>query len=216
LTRRDVLRSAWAAGPALGGVRARASMPTPRILTEPHLLSEESGVHFQQMLSGCQAVPHDLLIVPGIREMSAERAERLRSRTVGGAWVILESGLCFAGEGKRREQTGLWEKAFGLRFARSGRVSELFVEYAWPVRQIVRGFDVGTLLESAEGVIAWSGGKPVCCRRRLGRGGVIFLGSMLGPGLGACEREAELVGRELIEVIRDPVRSLTLPAPIRR
>ncbi len=179
--------------PALDGVPAK-----PTILTEPHLLSEESGVHFQNMLSGCQVTPHELLIVPGAREMSAERAARLRSRAVGGAWVILESGLCFAGDAKHREQTGLWENVFGLRFARPGRVSELFVEYAWPVRQIVRGFGVGTLLESTEGVIAWSGAKPVCCRRNLGKGGVIFLGSMLGPGLGAGEREAKNIARQLI------------------
>ncbi len=210
MTRRSVLRSAWAAVPAWSDAKK------PEILTERHLLSEESGGHFHEMLRRCEVVPRDLIVMPGAREMSEERAARLRARAVGGAWVILESGLCFASEAKRRQQTGLWERVFGLKFAGDARVSDLFVEYGWPVRQLVRGFDGGTLLESGVGAIAWSGGKPVCCRRKLGRGGLLFLGSMLGPGLGAGEREAGQVVRRLMEAITgSQLRSLTLPAPIR-
>jgi len=194
MTRREVLRSALLAGLVVPEVRR------PAILAEPHLLSEESGKHFQQMWDGCKVVG-DWIVLPGTREMSAARAVKLRSRAERGAWVILESGLCFATELRRQQQTRLWENAFGLSFADSPKVSDLFIEYGWPLRQIVRGFGVCTLLESAAGAIAQSGGKPVCCRRVIGRGGIIFLGSMLGPGLGAGEREAERIGMRLIEAI---------------
>jgi hypothetical protein len=200
-TRRALLRNALAS-PFLtcGSFRERAQQPS--ILAEPHLLSEESAGHFQALLNDCKLKPRNLCILPAAQQLTAQRAHDLQIRAGMGTWLILESGLCFASQAIRREQIRIWAVGFGLRFSAFRPTTDLYAEYAWPIERLVRTFDVCTPLRPSSGeIIGQCGSVPAACVRRIGLGGIIFLGSMLGPGLAAGEPEAREVGLAIIESI---------------
>lgn len=50
-------------------------------------------------------------------------------------------------------------------------------------------------------VVAFYGDTPVAMRRAIGRGGLVVLGSMLGPSLRAEDREARAIAREMLQVL---------------
>jgi hypothetical protein len=174
----------------------------PEILAEPHLLSEESAAQFHTLFDHSKLLPRKLIVLPAARRVTAALARDLHTRARSGAWIVLESGLCFATDPIREQQTRLWTEAFGLRFSPVQRPGELFVEYVWPVRQMIRGFEGCTPLGSPVGkIVAQSAGKSVCCLQRIGQGGIVFLGAMLGPGLAAGELEAWQIGLSMVESI---------------
>jgi hypothetical protein len=199
-TRRDMLRTTLVLPCLKLDLPRQAQQPT--IIVEPHVLSRESAAHFQTLLNGCKVTPRDLVVLPAARELTTDLARRLGTRASSGAWLILESGLCFTTPVIRQQQTRLWATEFGLSFGTSSQTTQLYVEYLWPSRQIIRTFGACTPLSPISGeIIAHSGDAPVCCIRRVGRGGILFLGSMLGPGLAAGEREAHRLALTMVESI---------------
>jgi hypothetical protein len=75
----------------------------------------------------------------------------------------------------------------------------MYINYVWPKAVVVRSFLDAVPVECRPSeVVAHHSGIPVAMRRRIGRGGIIFLGSMLGPNLYAEEREARLVVTDLL------------------
>src|ERR1700756_3535145 len=110
------------------GVRLPAVQPASvsrvEIRAEKHCLSAESALGYQHILR-CDAVACEarntqdsnpsLIILPGARTLSLEYASELRERMSGGTWVILESGLSFAGRTESGDQADVYKKAFGLR-----------------------------------------------------------------------------------------------------
>jgi len=74
-----------------------------------------------------------------------------------------------------------------------------YIEYRQPVRRLVRPFlSSVTVLHAQGAVLAQSNQTTVAVEKPMGRGRIIFLGSMLGPGLFAEEREAHEVAAALL------------------
>ena len=100
------------------------------------------------------------------------------------------------------QQIRVLRDVFGLRVQAPLANGGAYIEYVWPLRRFVRDFSMFTPVEcSADEKIAEFAGMAVCARRRIGKGGVIFLGSMLGPGLLAEEREAHELGSAMLQEI---------------
>lgn len=128
-------------------------------------------------------------VVPGVGWLSEEFARQLSAFTRGGGWVVFESAAGFGGfEDQRRMLAG----HFGIRIQPPvdlwANGTAPYIDYRWPVRERVRDFSRVTPI-FAEGVeiIGSAGALPVAARR----GGLIFLGSPLGPALLAGDREAQ-------------------------
>ena len=66
-----------------------------------------------------------------------------------------------------------------------------YVDYSWPHSAKIRDFSRVVPLAPQPGeIIARVDGLPVCLKRQIGRGTLIFLGSPLGPALWAGDAEA--------------------------
>ena len=182
------------------------------IWQEDHCLSRESAMGFRHLVSrnppatsfaSRRTVSGSLIIAPGIRWMSPSIAGDLADRIYHGAWVILESGLGFSSRTESKRQTDLLKKAFGLQLlppVKVGKnpVAATYLEYTRPVHRLVRTFEAITPVECDQSeALARLGKHSVCIRKRIGDGTLVFLGSMLGPGIGAEEREAIEVASEL-------------------
>jgi hypothetical protein len=181
-------------------VRAR-----PEIIREPHCLSEESAKGFQLLLTRNRAAfDAKVIIVPGARQLSRETGLELLQKVTSGGWLILESGLPFMLREEAMGQIRVLRDVFGLRVQAPLANGGAYIEYAWPLRRLVRDFSMFTPVEcSADEKIAEFAGVAVCAKRRIGKGGVIFLGSMLGPGLLAEEREAHELGSAMLDYMRN-------------
>ena len=149
--------------------------------------------------------PADFIIVPGAALHSNEFARSLRHLAELGSTVVYESGGAYADpEALRIEQklvgsylalavkppVNLWTELGSTPSA-----CPPYVHYHWPMKASVRDFSraiPSEVVEASYGrTIAEVGGLPVCCRMRLGKGELIFLGSPLGPHLGSVDREAQ-------------------------
>lgn len=180
---------------------------------EDHGLSEESAVGFQRTLD-CECIARgarsyqdlgsSLIVLPGAKRLSLEDAVALREQIRNGAWVVLESGLSFSTGAEARQQAEVCAKIFHLRLLPQTRTANhaaglSYIEYAQPARHLVRTFEsITPVCCDARDVLACFAGSIVCVRKTIGRGGLIYLGSMLGPGLYAEEREAKAVASGLI------------------
>ena len=71
------------------------------------------------------------------------------------------------------------------------RQSIPYVRYVWPRETMIRDFTrvIPVSVKRAE-VIGWAGPLAVGSKRPVGKGNLIFLGSPLGPALGASDPEA--------------------------
>jgi hypothetical protein len=178
-----------------------------KIISEPHCLSEESASGFRLLLTRnrleSNARSPKVIIAPGARQLSREAAAGLLQEVRRGTWLILESGLCFMSPEQAAGQVGVVRDVFGLEVQNTLLSRDGYIEYAWPLHRLVRDFSMFTPVKCLRTErIAEFGGVTVCTKRRIGRGGIIFLGSMLGPGLLAEEREAHQVGSAMLEEIR--------------
>ncbi len=189
MTRRELL-AAVASAPFLSIPPARSGV---HFIEEPHLLSAESARGYRAI-----ANRSGWLIAPGARDMSSETCASLLPSIHSGAWLLLESGVCFSPPAHAATQSAILKQGFGLDI-QPPRNAHSCVTYSWPIRKMVRPFQTITpVLCSPREVIATYDGWPVCLRRKLGQGGIIYLGSMLGPGLMAEEREAHAIGSALL------------------
>ena len=139
-----------------------------------------------------------MLIVPAVlRIRPALRA--IVTCLADGATVILESGAGFAAEPDSRVHRTELRDALQLHIgapvdlwtshSRSQRMP--YVDYTWPHPAKVRDFSrVLPLARQPGEIIARVDGLPVCLKRQIGRGTLIFLGSPLGPALWAGDAEA--------------------------
>jgi hypothetical protein len=208
-TRREVLLSLLST-PVAASLFERAREPQcaqPNIISEPHCLSEESTTGFRLLLVRNRLASNasfpKVIIAAAARQLSSEAARRLLQEVVRGTWLILESGLCFMPQDQAALQGRVLRDVFGLNVETPLASRDGYVEYAWPVRRLVRDFSMFTPVKCSRAeTIAEFRGASVCAKRRVGRGGIVFLGSMLGPGLLAEEREAHQVGSAMLEEIR--------------
>jgi hypothetical protein len=183
------------------------------IWQEDHCLSRESAMGFRHLVNrntpatsfaSGRTASGSLIIAPGIRWMSLSIAADLADRIHQGAWVILESGLAFSSRTESKHQSDLFKKVFGLQLLPPVKVGKspaaaAYVEYTRPVHRLVRTFEAITPVRSDQSeALARLGNHLVCIRKRIGDGTLEFLGSMLGPGIGAEEREAIEVASALV------------------
>lgn len=194
-------------------VANRAILRRVEIWPEDHYLSQESAIGFRRLLnrdtvsnvsSQSSIGSSSLIIVPGIRRMSPARGDYLLRRIDDGTWVILESGVGFSSMAEAKHQADLFKQIFDLTLIPPVKVAgslaaAAYIQYTKPVCRFARTFEAITPINcEPTDVIARLGRHSVCARKRVGRGGLVFLGSMLGPGLFAEEREALAIGAALV------------------
>jgi hypothetical protein len=205
-----------------------ASAGNVKIWQEDHCLSLESAMGFRHLVSrnlpatsfaSGRTASGSLIIAPGIRWMSLAIAADLADRIHQGAWVILESGLAFSSRIESKHQSDLLEKVFGLQLLPPVKVGKnpaaaTYLEYTRPIHRLVRTFEAITPVRCDQSeALARLGEHSVCIRKQIGDGTLVFLGSMLGPGIGAEEREAIEVASALLTpdsegIFNSPLRSI--------
>jgi hypothetical protein len=193
-TRRQLLQQT-VAFPLAMCLRATPQRTAIEIISEPNCLSQESAQGFRALLASIPAI--DVILVCGISRLNSRRMFELRDRALRGAWIIWESSP-FA------HQPQILEDVSGITTQNQTLVSldRLYVSYTWPVPALTRTFFAITPVFCAPAeVVARYGNVPVAMKRRLGRGGIVFLGSMLGPNLGAEEREAKQIATAIFSGI---------------
>ncbi len=202
-TRREVLSTIAAAMPLMRDRLPFDRARPPRsvaFIEEAHGLAQESAKGYRLLIeSAKEPVPFPgCVIAPGLREIEAHVCRDLVSRVRSGGRLLWESGLGFSSENQVRKQLQVLNEGLGLTVL-PPITARGYVEYEWPVRKLVRTFEFVTPVECpAAEVIARCEGVPVGFRRKMAQGWFIYLGSMLGPGLFAEEREALSVGAGLV------------------
>ena len=192
-TRREVLQRMLAA-PLLAGLPApRSANPESyiEIRSDSNLLSEESANGFQWILRS-DPTQHGrrIIVLAGMQTISREQTSELQSLARRGAWIIWESA-CSAPQ-----------YVFGRRFLKAVQAAPTsYVQYNWPSKALIRTFGAVTPIAcSPTEVIATYKGTPVCAKWTFGRGGIVFLGSMLGPHIQAEDRHAREIGAQLFRI----------------
>ncbi len=150
------------------------------IIAQPNCLSQESAEGYRRLLEQYErsSLMPDLIVVAGAGHLVSERLPELRARMLQGACMI-------------------WEDApSSFRPAKA-----MYVRYSWPAPAMVRSFGEVLPVACAPGeAIARCCGEPVSYKRRMGKGGFVFLGSMLGPHLRAEDRQAQELAAKLMRV----------------
>lgn len=172
-TRREVLRGALVIPFAAAAVPSSA----PRIIAGPDCLSQESAAGFRSVLPSSAA---NLIVLCG-----TSCVDRFHLEALKGAWIICDASPFTT-----------------TRAAISGSASELYVRYRWPHIALTRCFSrvIPVSCPDAEAIAHYRGG-PIALKRRMGLGGIIYLGSMLGPNLRAEEPEARQLAKAIFSEI---------------
>jgi hypothetical protein len=197
LNRRELITSVTSA-PLLAACSYKPANPfaMSAFLEEPHTIAVESARGYRA-ISNKRA---NLIIAPGIRDITPELCIALVERVRSGASLLLESGLCFSSPDHTNRQRQILKQGLALELLPLVLTAEAnYVTYAWPLQKLVRSFHAVIPVVCAErDVIARFQGLPVCAKIHMGRGCLVYLGSLLGAGLLAEEREARAVGNALV------------------
>lgn len=170
------------------------------IYAEATSLSQESAAGFRRFAADyrdARSNPESgLVILPGASAVTAGFAAQLSRECMRGTWVIWEMSPCHDSPEACRAQRNSLEEHFAVRthdlicFDPSRDVGSMYVRYSWPVSTWIRTFIAYVPVEPDETAIAYHASYAVAARRTVGRGGIVFLGSMLGPHLRAGDRGA--------------------------
>ena len=157
-----------------------------------------------------------MVIVPSLGRMDPAVAQAMSDFVNDGSWLLLESGAAFLTPREfATHQKGLdrhfnlaveppvdlWSGKPEVESRSSGRHRGKtldtrghvpYVSYVWPQETMVRDFSRVIPVSPQPGdVIGMMGEMPVALKKRVGRGTLIFLGSPIGPALGARDPEAK-------------------------
>jgi hypothetical protein len=143
-----------------------------QIFAAPDCLSQESAAGFQSALEAYP--PRNVIVLCGVAPVSD-----LYRYALNGGWI-------------------LWEAPFGsnpfgiaLQPPIAASADHLYIRYHWPQPILTRSFSTITPVHCQQSeAIAHYRGVPVALKRRVGPGGIIVFGSMLGPNLRADEPQA--------------------------
>jgi hypothetical protein len=201
-TRREMLHELLAI-PAAFGLTAPTAKPF-EILHNSDLLSEESARGYRRLLTSdaWATRPRNLRIIAGYRKTSNALVSMLRKSVEAGACLLWESPASFVPEGSGTiSLTALSVRTLPTRTLAA--TDSLYVHYSWPQPALIRTFASITSIEaqSVDQPIAFYDGQAVAGIRRMGRGAVVFLGSMLGPHLLAGDPAAEQFCRHLLTTL---------------
>jgi hypothetical protein len=193
-TRRQLLQHAIVL-PFAAALSSGQRLPGVEIIAEPDCLSEESARGFSLI-----ALPSGRFVVAcGAGGVAMARAQELLGRAMRGEWIIWESSP----PNVRPEQFSAarehMQSVFGIRLGEPVE-SGMYVHYEWPHAVMTRSFMHAIPVRCSSGeVTARHAGMPIAMRRRFGSGGIVFLGSMLGPNLHAQEAEAQRIGTAIFQ-----------------
>jgi hypothetical protein len=162
---------------------------------------EALSVRFHKLHStdSLQGAAWRAVFVPGCINLPEAWARDIVRPLESGALVVLESNLGVLSEGGFEAYRSRLRRYFGLEVAiprnlwsgvgPQGRVP--YVDYDWPVKTKIRDFSTIVPIRSQDcQVIARVEQSAVACRKNVGRGTLVFLGSPLGPALRAGDAEA--------------------------
>jgi hypothetical protein len=139
-----------------------------------------------------------VIILAAVRSLPADYLRELRKYAEEGAWVIWERAAHFSGH--KCDLPELLVHFFGVRISEPIRPASTYIRYNWPIGRSIRGFHDNVRVEcSPDETIAECAGHAVAMKRAVGKGGIVFLGTMLGPGIRAEERAARAIGQSLLE-----------------
>ena len=177
-TRRQLLQAALLA-PVVGFPTADASSPVD-IISEADCLSRESALGFGRIAAPAKNV----IIACGAGANARARAVQLRGRAARGAWIIWEHSPLSL------DHDETLPRVFGIQTAAPLNPG-LYITYVWPHAALTRSFlrAVPVICSPCE-TVAHHSATPLAMKRRIGCGGIVFLGSMLGPNLHAREPQA--------------------------
>jgi len=187
------------------------------IISEPNCLSQESADGFRTLIAPGSS---NVILLCGVSAIDASLACRLRERALAGTWVIWESALIACEAREFATQARILREVFGVNLMQPValspdqlRTTGMFIHYRWPSAALTRSFSsvIPVACARAE-TIAWYGNTPVAMRRRFGSGGLVFLGSMLGPNLRAEEREAHAIVTRMVAATGPSSRDRTTSA----
>ena len=184
---------------------ARTDSSECDIISDASCLSVESLSGFRSVHAG----DANVIIVAGVQSLAPVLAKAICSRVNRGSWLVWDQAPHFVNAADLRMQAKFLNASFGVTMGDPTSVScsELYVRYSWPVPCLVRTFLTCTPVFCLPNeVIASYGNMPVALRRPIGRGGIVFLGSMLGPQLKAGDREAHQLATGMLL----PTRSSSL------
>lgn len=191
LTRRQLFAETMML-PLAAGLAARPAAGL-QIVAEPNCLSRESAEGFRSVGAAEEA---NVAVLCGVSTMSLARAWRLRRQAAAGRWILWEMSP-FA----RECQARILREVFGISTGKPIALSpdRLYVRYNWPSAALTRSFCAAIPVTCSEKeIVATYDNMPVAMRRAIGRGGVIFLGSMLGPNLRAEDSQARAIGNGVL------------------
>lgn len=184
VTRRGFLLAAASAplAPALARSEAAPGAAGARCLLP------ESRAGFEKALPGLRGAGVVILAAAGGWEPSLAREAR------SGRLVIFESAAGFGDRRAFEEQRAGLAEAFALRIEAPVSLwpdgaRPPYVDLAWPVRARVRDFSFATPVRGGE-VVGRIGGLPVAALRRTGSGGLLLLGTPIGPALWSGDAQA--------------------------
>lgn len=204
-TRRQLLLNVASASAAAAFLPrpALSSSTEIEIIPEPHCLSEESARGYRTLVEARRRTNAPFIILPASRQLTYESAKALLRRVQRGWWLVLESGGAYSSPEESGRQSRILAGVFGLNVHRPIAISPReasYVTYTYPQRTMVRTFGAITPITCSPAErIAEFAGITVASWRRVGSGGgIIFLGSILGAGLLAREREAHEAGSALL------------------
>ena len=182
------------------------------LLSEDHALSQDSQTGYARLLEAVNinyrpdisSARADIIIATAAQTLSREYGYQLARLVHAGCHLIYESGLGYTGSQQRSDQSELLNTTLGIRALTSPAPgsTELYVSYRWPHETLVRSYgSVTPVLCRQQEVIMHHAGIPVGLFRLMGQGSLIFLGSPLGLGLYAEEREACAIGVSLLNAL---------------
>jgi hypothetical protein len=193
----------------VAGPRADAGFDCA-LIDLPQCVLRESFSGYQSALAGGHAflsvgdldaqLGWRMAIVPGLGQMDSVTAQALSDLLYEGAVVILESAGGFMSPTEFGAHQKMLDRYFGVAVEEPvemwnadtrGHARIPYVNYAWPRPVMVRDFSrVVPVSPNSGEVIGTVGDLPVAVKKRVAQGTLIFLGSALGPLLGAGDAEA--------------------------
>jgi hypothetical protein len=150
-----------------------------------------------------QLGPCRMVIVPGAGCMDSAAASKLLDLLNEGSDVLLESGAGFLRPSDFAAHQELLRKYFGVDVLPPLNVwtsdrdfiasrSVPYVSYTWPRKAMVRDFSCVVPASAPEDdVIGRMGKLPLALKKRVANGLLVFIGSPLGPALGAGDPDAQ-------------------------
>ena len=207
LTRRNFFEQALAV-PLAAGLNANPGRPSPGfdIVSEPNCLSKESAAGFRSLTADGYSHTRNITLLCATSTISMLEAVRLRDRAASGRWIVWEISPLPRNPQNFTMQCRIVRDLFGIVLCEPIHLSPdplrnvgLYARYRWPHAALIRTFSaVVPIACSDAAVIAHYGSTPVAMKRRIGRGGIVFLGSMLGPNIRAEELEAQIITNEML------------------